>query len=80
MIKTIIQGDDVAEALARQQRWVDAHPEQRPDVDAPARLQHDEFLRTHKRAVAFEIETLKAEHAALTERVRLRMAKAALRG
>jgi len=81
MIKTIIQGGDVARALAKHQAWVDAHPDERPDVDLLqpiADVQAERFLRTHKRAVALALETLQQEN--VTLKIRGRMAKAALRG
>ena len=79
VIKTIIQGGDVARALEKHQQWVDAHPDERPDVDLLqpiADVKAERFLRTHKRALAYERELLQRENATL--RRRARMAKADL--
>jgi len=69
MIKTIIAGDELTYALARQQRWVDDH------VTESALRRH---LREHRRLRTQITDTLKTENADLRER--LRMAKADLRG
>lgn len=76
MIKTIIQGDAVAIALARQQRWVDTHLDVRPDVDPRALTPDEQFLEAHRATRAGELETLRADHAHLTRRVRAKAAGA----
>jgi len=67
MIKTIIPADELAYALALQQRWVDEHP------DEGSALEH--HMREHRRVRTQDIDTLKAENTEL----RKRMAKADLR-
>lgn len=76
MIKTIIQGEAVAIALARQQRWVDTHPDVRPDVDHRALSPDEQFLQAHRATRAGALETLRADHAQLTRRVRAQAAGA----
>jgi hypothetical protein len=71
VIKTIIRDDALTRALAKQQAFVDA---QTPRETFEAQR----TLLLHRRARAFELDTLKREHAALekTRAFRLRMAKA----
>lgn len=78
MIKTIIEGEGLIRALARQQQWVDAHPDAWPDVDpftSANALADERILRTHRRGLAFELEQLRAENTSLKHQVRLALCR-----
>jgi hypothetical protein len=65
VIKTTIAGEDLTHALDRQQRYVDAHPDDVPTPRAPETPRPSHAYRITQRLLAAE---------------KLRMAKARLKG